>query len=438
MEFVNLDTSMLPDSIKIKNNELIIDDVPAITIIKKYGTPLFVVSRKQLVKNYNKFHELFMNYTKVLIAYSYKTNYLPSICSILNQEGAGAEVVSGFELFLAMKLGVTPSKIIFNGPGKTDQEITMAIDYDIALINADSLEELERINIIANEMKKTANIGIRIKPNIPDFFAWPKFGLDVDRWAFEAYEKALAMENLNVIGIHAHIGTQICNCRPYVETIRQMTELMHKLYTKLGIKIKYMDIGGGFGVSGFEPLYPIEDQNEEPETLDEMADSIVKELYSCISHYKLSEPILILEPGRSIVTDAAILLTMVETTKIVGKNTKTVVVNGGINLIQFAPYYYHRILPIINNNDSELETVDICGPLCMQLDVIGVNRKLPALKRGDYLAVLDSGAYSLSLSQQFIRPRPPVVLVSENVHKMVRTGESFEDIFRHDDFGDLD
>jgi len=428
---VNLDTSMLPDSIKIKNNELIID-------IKKYGTTLFVVSRKQLVQNYNKFHELFMNYTKVLIAYSYKTNYLPSICSILNQEGAGAEVVSGFELFLAMKLGVPPSKIIFNGPGKTNQEITMAIDYDIALINADSLEELERINIIANEMGKTANVGIRIKPNIPDFFAWPKFGLDVDRWAFEAYEKALAMENLNVIGIHAHIGTQICNSRPYIETIRQMTELMHRLYTKLGIRLKYMDIGGGFGVSGFEPLYPIEDQNEESETLDEMAESIVKELYSCISHYKLFEPILILEPGRSIVTDAVVLLTMVETIKIVGKNTKTVVIDGGINLIQFAPYYYHRIIPVIANNDRELETVDICGPLCMQLDVIGVNRKLPALKRGDYLAVLDSGAYSLSLSQQFIRPRPPVVLVSENAYKMVRKGESFDDIFRHDDFGDLD
>jgi len=434
---VNLDASMLPDSIIIINNELIIDDVPAITIIKKYGTPLFVVSKKQLVQNYNKFHERFMKFTKVLIAYSYKTNYLPSICSILNQEGAGAEVVSGFELFLAMKLGVPPSKIIFNGPGKTDQEITMAIDYDIALINADSIEELERINKIASEKGKIVNVGIRIKPNIPGFLAWPKFGLDVDRWAFEAYEKALAMENLNVIGMHAHIGTQICNSQPYVETIRQMTELMHRLYTKLGIKIKYMDIGGGFGVSGYEPLYPIEDQNEEPETLDEMAESIIKVLYSCISHYKLSETILILEPGRSIVSDATLLLTMVEATKTVGKNTKTVVVDGGINLIQFAPYYYHRILPVINNN-SKLETVDICGPLCMQSDVIGVNRKLPTLKRGDYLAVLDSGAYSLSLSQQFIRPRPPVILVNWNTHKSVRLGESFEDIFRYDDFSDLD
>ena len=435
---MNLEINRLPDSINIINNELMIDDVPAITIIKKYGTPLFVVSKKQVIHNYNHFYELFSKYTEVLIAYSYKTNYLPSICSILNQEGTGAEVVSGFELFLAMKLGVPSSKIVLNGPGKTDQEITMAIDYDIALINADSIEELERINKIANEMGKIANVGIRIKPNIPDFFAWPKFGLDVDRWAFEAYEKAVAMENLNIIGIHAHIGTQICNSRPYIETIRQMTELMYKLYTKLGIKIKYMDIGGGFGVSGFEPLYPIEDENEEPETLDEMAESIVKELFSCISHYKLSEPILILEPGRSIVTDAALLLTMVETTKTVGKNTKTVVVDGGINLIQFAPYYYHRIIPVIDNNDRELETVDICGPLCMQLDVIGVNRKLPALKRGDYLAVLDSGAYSLSLSQQFIRPRPPVVLVNGKGHKIVRTGESFEDIFRYDDFGDLD
>ena len=435
---MNSDINKLPDSINIKNNELIIDGVPAIAIIKEYGTPLFVVSKKQVIQNYNRFYELFSKYEKVLIAYSYKTNYLPSICSILNQEGAGAEVVSGFELFLAMKLGVPSSKIVFNGPGKTDQEITMAIDYDIALINADSIEELERINKIANNKGKIANVGIRIKPNIPGFFAWPKFGLDVDRWAFEAYEKAVAMENLNVIGIHAHIGTQICTSRPYIESIRQMTELMHRLYTKLGIKIKYMDIGGGFGVSGFEPLYPIEDQTEEPETLDEMVESIVKELSSCISHYELSEPILILEPGRSIVTDAVLLLTMVEATKTVGKNTKTVVVDGGINLIQFAPYYYHRIIPVIDNNDRELETVDICGPLCMQLDVIGVNRKLPALKRGDYLAVLDSGAYSLSLSQQFIRPRPPVVLVSENAYKMVRKGESFDDIFRHDDFGDLD
>jgi len=419
----------LPDYVKFENNELMIDDVPAKELIREYGTPLFVISEKQIKQNYNRSYKAFSSrYPKSLIAYSYKTNYLPAVCDILHREGAGAEVVSGFELFLARKLGVPPSKIIFNGPGKTDQEIEMLIDEGVALVNVDSIDELDRINQIAEGKGEIADVGIRVKPNIADFFVWPKFGLDIDRWAFEAYKRASELANINVVGIHAHIGTQICSTAPYVESIRQMTKLMHEVNAKLGIEFEFIDIGGGFGVPGFTPIYPFEEAIENPATIDQFAESISETLLSSISDYDLPELTLVLEPGRILITDPVVLLTMVEGTKIVGKNTKTVMVDGGINLIHFAPSYYHRILPVTDGG-GEREVVDICGPLCMQLDVLGVNRELPVLKRGDFLAVLDAGAYSISLSQQFIRPRPPVVMVGEGEGRLVRRGETFEDIF---------
>ena len=428
----------LPDHIKYENTELMIDDVSALELIREYGTPLFVISEKQVRQNYNRLHRAFSKYPKCVIAYSYKTNYLPAVCDILHQEGAGAEVVSAFELLLAKKLGVSSSKIIFNGPGKSDSEIEMIIDDDIALVNADSIEELERINQIAKAKGKIVDVGIRVKPDVPDFFLWPKFGMDIATGqAFKAYQKASELKNLNVVGIHAHIGTQICSTRPYTEGIRQMAKLMFKVNAELGIELKIFDIGGGFGVPGFTPLFPTEEKIEKPATIGEFGESIVETFHSCIADYNLSEPTLVLEPGRIIITDPALILTMVEGTKVIGGSTKTVVVDAGVNLIMFAPYYYHRIVPVVNTERAK-EAVDVYGPLCMQMDVLGVNRELPVLKRGDFLAIMDAGAYSISLSQQFIRPRPPVVLVNDRRKRLVRRGETFEDIFMCDIFSNTD
>jgi len=430
-------TNELPDYIKYRNNELMIEDVSAIELIKEYGTPLFVISEKQVRQNYNKLCEAFSKYPKCLVAYSYKTNYLPAVCNILHQEGAGAEVVSAFELLLAKKLGVPSSRIIFNGPGKSDEEIAMIVDEDIALVNADSIEELERINQIAKAKGKIVDVGIRVKPEVPNFFVWQKFGLDIATGeAFKAYQRASELKHINVVGIHAHIGTQICDTRPYTESIRQMAKLMSKVNAELEIEFKFFDIGGGFGVPGFTPLFPTEEKIEKPATVEEFGESIVTTFLSCISDYNLSEPTLVMEPGRIIITDPALILTMVEGTKIIGGSTKTVVVDAGVNLIMFAPYYYHRIVPVVIKEGAWVP-VDIYGPLCMQMDVLGVNRKLPVLKRGDFLAVLDAGAYSISLSQQFIRPRPPVVMVNGGRKRLVRRGETFEDIFKCDIFSNM-
>jgi diaminopimelate decarboxylase len=431
-------TNEFPDHIKYKNTELMIDEVSAIELIREYGTPLFVISEKQVRQKYNRLRKAFSRYPKCLIAYSYKTNYLPAVCDILHQEGAGAEVVSAFELLLAKKLGVPSSKIIFNGPGKSDKEIEMIIDDDIALVNADSIEELERIDQIAKAKGKIVDVGIRVKPDVPEFFVWPKFGMDIATGqAFKAYQKASELKNLNVVGMHAHIGTQICSTRPYTESIRQMANLMSKVSTELGIEFEFFDIGGGFGVPGFTPLYPTEEKMESPATIEQFGESIVETFLSCIADYNLSEPTLVLEPGRIIITDPALILTMVEGTKVIGKSTKTVMVDAGVNLIMFAPYYYHRIVPVVIAKRVK-EAVDVYGPLCMQMDVLGVNRELPKSKRGDFLAIMDAGAYSISLSQQFIRPRPPVVLVNGGRKRLVRRGERFEDIFMCDIFSNKD
>ena len=424
----------LPQYIKFENNVLKVEDVSALELIKEYGTPLFVISEKQIRSNYKRFYKAFsQRYPKLLIAYSYKTNYLPAVCNILNEEKAGAEVVSGFELYLAKKLGVPSSKIIFNGPAKTKQEIEMLINEGIALVNVDSIDELNRINHIAEKKGKIVDVGIRVKPNIDNFFVWPKFGLDIDKWAFKAFEVASLLKNIKVIGMHAHIGTNIFSPSPYEESIQQMTKLMHKVHSKLGIEFEFIDVGGGFGVPGYIPLFPIEENIKDPMDIEQFAESICETLLSCLVKYNLPELTLVLEPGRIIITDPVVLLMMVEGTKIIGKNTKTVMVDGGLNLIQFAPYYYHRILPV-EEKGKERELIDICGPLCMQQDIIGVNREMPVLNRGDFLTVLDAGAYSISLSQQFIKPRPPVILVNGNNKKIVRKMETYEDIFRLDVF----
>lgn len=422
----------LPDCLEYESSELKIEGVSAVELIREYGTPLFVISEKQLRQNYKRLQKAFSNYPKCLVTYSYKTNYLPAVCNILHQEGAGAEVVSAFEFLLAKKLGVPSSKIIFNGPGKTDEELEMIVDEDIALVNADSMEELERIDQIAKAKGKIVDVGIRVKPDISGFFVWPKFGMDIaSGQAFKAYQIASKLRNLNVVGIHAHIGTQICSTLPYIECVRQMAQLMAKIHTELGIEFEFIDIGGGFGVPGFTPLYPVEDKIENSAAIEQFGESIANTLLSSISDYKLPELTLVLEPGRIIITDPVLILTMVEGTKIIGGNTKTVVVNAGLNVIMFAPYYYHRIVPV-GIKSGAWEPVDIYGPLCMQTDILGVNRALPALKRGDFLAILDAGAYSISLSQQFIRPRPPVVMVNTRKKKLVRRGETFEDVFRLD------
>nr|CBH39470.1 probable diaminopimelate decarboxylase [uncultured archaeon] len=419
----------LPDHIKYENTELTIDNVSAVELIKEYGTPLFVISEKQVRQNYNRLRKAFSRYPDCTIAYSYKTNYLPAVCNILHHEGAGAEVVSAFELLLAKKLGMPSSKIIFNGPGKSDKEIEMFIGDDIALVNADSMEELERINQIAKAKGKIVDVGIRVKPDVPDFFVCPKFGMDIATGqAFKAYQKASELKNLNVVGMHAHIGTKICSTRSYTEGIRQMAKLMSKVNAELGIEFEFFDIGGGFGVPSFTPLFPTEEKVESTATIEQFGESIVEAFLSCISDYNLSEPTLVLELGRIIITDPALILTMVEGTKVIGGSTKTVVVDAGVNLIMFAPYYYHRIVPVVNTERAK-EAVDVYGPLCMQMDVLGVNRKLPVLVRGFFLAILDAGAYSISLSQQFIRPRPPVVMVNGGRKRLVRRGETFDDIF---------
>ncbi len=428
----NLLLNKLPGYIRYKNNELMIEDVSAMELVREYGTPLFVISEKQIRQNYNRMRRAFSGYPKCLIAYSYKTNYLPAVCNVLHKEGAGAEVVSAFELHLARKLGVSSSKIIFNGPGKSDRELEMIVDDDIALVNADSMDELERIDRIAEAKGEIVNVGIRVKPEVRNYFVWSKFGMDIATGqAFKAYRRASELKNLNVVGMHAHIGTQICNTRPYTESIRQMVKLMSRINAELGIEFKYFDIGGGFGVPGFTPLFPTEAKVENPATIEEFGESISKTLLTCVSDYKLPEPTLVLEPGRIIITDPVLILTMVEGTKVIGGSTKTVVVDAGVNLLMFAPYYYHRIVPVVNTGSAK-EAVDVYGPLCMQMDVLGVNRKLPVLKRGDFLAILDAGAYSISLSQQFIRPRPPVVMVTGRRKRLVRRGETFEDILRLD------
>jgi diaminopimelate decarboxylase len=424
-------------------------------IAATFGTPTYVVYERLLKENYKRFYDSFEeNYNKAMVAYSVKTNYLPAILSILHSKGAGMEVVSGFELYLALKTGVSPSRIIFNGPSKTVEELDFAIKSGILLINADSTSELQKIDKIGNKYGKVIDVGIRI--NI-ETITWKKFGIPQE-YAEEAYKFASKLKNINVRGLHVHIGTGISNPKPYIWALDHLLKLMRKL-RDIGIRIDFLDIGGGFPASGvgrwaardslidalswrlkksrlrFSTKFVDVLKSEKPRfpnvpTSETFARSICNKLKEKLNEYGLPTPVLILEPGRAIVNTAVTLLVRVVDIK--KFKEKLVMVDGGINLVPSLQYEAHRLINVTGKG-TNFETVKLAGPLCTETDILCRRAKVLSVNEGDIIEIFDVGAYSICQSVQFIKPRASVVLVRDNGDIIeVRRRENYEDLISLD------
>ena len=436
--------------------ESIMPEKTARAIADAHGTPTFVIREKVLKDNYARFCRAFTdNYHRVMVPYSVKTNYLPAILRILHANGAGMEVVSGFELYLALKIGVPPEKIIYNGPSKTMEELELAVENDILLINADSMNEVRRIQTVAARHGKKVNVGIRV--NI-ESLTWKKFGIPLAH-APQVFQSARGLKNIQLSGLHAHIGTGIRNPGVYVATLKHLLELMVKL-AESGIWINFLDIGGGFPAAGvgkwpdrdrfidalskrlirksrfrafgrvmnwFKSTRPV---FSNPPEIESYAQKICGALKEKVKDYALPEPALILEPGRAVVNNAVTLLVRVLDIK--NFDEKWVMVDGGINLVPALEHAAYRVNNV-SGRGAELETVTVAGPLCMESDVVCRSAQLPPVREGDILEVLDAGAYSMCRSMQFIRPRAGAVLLAENgeIHKVWHR-ENYEDLIRLD------
>ena len=401
-----------------KNGELYCEEVPIKKILEDVGTPVYIYSAKTIRRHYKVFEKSFSNIDH-LICYSVKANSNIAIISLLKQLGSGADIVSAGELKRALKAGIDPKKIVFSGVGKTPEEIEFALRADILMFNVESLEELETLGEIAKKLEKKAPFALRINPDIdPQTHPYiatglkrSKFGIP-EEFVIKAYKKAKENPYLYPIGIDAHIGSQITSISPFVSALSRLKRIWEELIS-LGFELKYLDIGGGLGI-----VY----ENEEPPLPQEYADAIIKE-------GKDLKATIILEPGRVIVGNAGILVTKVLYTK---ENIlkKFVIVDAAMNdLIRPAFYQaYHKIIPV-EEKYEEFEVVDVVGPICESSDFFAKERKLPKVKKGDFLAIMSAGAYGFVMSSNYnSRPRPPEVLVDEDKYYIIRKRETIEDL----------
>ena len=407
---------------KYKNNRLYCERVSVEALAKKFGTPLYVYSHATLIDHYNKLKSAFKQISP-LICYSVKANSNLSILKTLVNAGSGLDIVSGGELFRAIKAGCPAEKIVYASVGKTDGEIRVSIKRGILFFNVESIAELENINRIAKVFNKTANIAIRINPDVePKTHKFittgkltNKFGIDF-KSAFDIIMQRHQFSNLNICGLHIHIGSQITESAPYVATILKVSSFIKKLKAQ-GISLEYLNIGGGLGI-----VY----NNENPQTAEKFAQKILPLL-------KQTGLKIIMEPGRFIVGNAGVLLTKVLYIKS-SPLKKFVIVDAGMNdLIRPALYEaYHQILPMQSRN-VPYEKVDVVGPICESGDYLAKERRIARSKAGDYLAVMGAGAYGYSMASNYnSRRRAAEVLVSGGKAVLIRKRETFTDLIQNE------
>lgn len=415
------------EHLEIKENHLYIGGVDCVKLADEFGTPLYVMDENRIRHRYREIYDAFSRlYPKVEIKYSYKANTSLAILHILRQEGAGADVVSEGELYIALNVGIEPEKIFFTGNNKTDRELGMALEAGV-IINIDSLHELERLKRICESEQKKAKISFRVNPDIsPETHPHlatglkeSKFGIQMNE-AISAYKKAAKCKFFSIEGIHMHIGSQITSVSPYKEATYKLLDLVGKLHQN-SIELNFIDLGGGIGIKYKEDAPSI--------TPRELAENIVPIVKNKLDEYGLGDPTLILEPGRYIVGDAGILLTRVTTIK---KGIKKFIgVDSGFNILIRPVMYqaYHEVVVANKMTAEKEETVDIAGNLCESGDIIAKNRFLPKIEEGDIIAILDTGAYGIVMSSRYnSRPLPAEVLVCDGKYELIRKREGLHDL----------
>ncbi len=411
---------------KYKKHELYCEGVRLSDLAKKYNTPLYVYSKKTLEDHYQKIKEAF-SAVKPLICYSVKASSNLSVCRTLVKKGAGLDIVSGGELYRALKAGASPKKIVYAGVGKTEKEIEYAVKTGILLFNAESLTELKTINKIASKLKKKQSVAIRVNPDvkagthkyITTGHKENKFGIDINT-ARDIFLKAGDFKFLDISGVHLHIGSQITDVKPFARAIKKVTDFIADLQ-KLNIRVKFLNIGGGLGI-----IYH-----------DERARTAIEYAKAVIPVIKKIKAGIILEPGRFIAGNSGVFLTRVLYLKhSCGKDFA--IVDGAMNDIMRPSLYeaYHEILPVKSRSykaGRKPRKFDVVGPVCESGDFLGKERKFIALEEGDLLAVMSAGAYGFSMASNYnSRRKAAEVMVDGKRARMIRKRETYKDLVKNE------
>lgn len=406
-----------------------IDDVPIDDLLQQYGSPLFVISEKKLRRTAQRIKRAFAGrYPNVVFGWSYKTNYLGAVCNVLHQEDALAEVVSEFEYQKARALGVPGHCIIFNGPFKKRGILEKAVDEG-AHIHIDHLDELYELEKIATEKGGKIPVAIRLNFDTGYTEPWSRFGFNVESGqAMDAAWRLTSSQNLELVGLHSHIGTFITEPKAYTNQVRIMCNFMNEVEQRTGCSIDYLDIGGGFAsLNSLQGIYLPPEQIVP--SIEQYAEAICEVLLECTHEREArghKRPTLVLETGRAVVDDSEVLIASVVANKRLPDGKRAVVVDAGVNLLFTAFWYNHDITPTRPLPGKPEETV-IYGPLCMNIDVMRYSIMLPPLNLGDKLVFGPVGAYNHTQWLQFIEYRPNVVMIHEDKNvSVVRAAENLE------------
>jgi diaminopimelate decarboxylase len=408
-----------------------IDGISIDKLVEEHGSPLFVVSAGGLRENIETFREAFSKkYPKVKVAYSYKTNYISGLLKIIHKEGIWAEVASGFEYDLARALEVQGESIVFNGPYKKREELEKALGEG-ALINADHLDEMKLLEEITDELGKTIAIGIRINMDVGIHQLPDRFGFNLESGdAIQIVRRCVEKKLLRIAAIHVHLTSYIIesesaeNTTPakrikliwpkssdmYRMAANKVARFAAEIREKFGLNIKYVDVGGGF--PNVDSLTPYVEAVVEP----------------IVRGFKGDLPILILEPGRAIVSNAIQLITTVVGVKEFHNGERGIIVDAGVNILPTSFWRWQEIESVSELKTGGLQETTVYGPLCLQTDIIG-KAMLPELGAGDKLVIKNVGAYNISQSSTFIFPRPAIVLIEDEQVRVLRRAETVEDVF---------
>ncbi|HEU4685987.1 MAG TPA: diaminopimelate decarboxylase, partial [Nitrospira sp.] len=409
-------------SFEYRHGELCCEQVPVSQIAKEVGTPCYIYSHATLTRHFRAYDSAFKTIPH-LVAFAMKANSNLAILRLMAKEGSGVDIVSGGELFRALKAGVPASKIVFAGVGKNQDEIRDALKADILMFNVESSAELRAINEVGAMVGRKARVALRINPDIdPKTHPYistglkkSKFGIAADR-ALEEYQLASSLPWIDVVGVHAHIGSQLTDVTPFIEALKKVVKLLESLKGQ-GIHIRYLNMGGGLGITYSDEKPPL------PQDLADAISPLVKNL----------DLTLVMEPGRVIVGNAGILVTKALYQK-EGEAKRFVIVDAAMNdLIRPSLYSaYHDIRPV---SEAVLHrskrAVDVVGPVCESGDFLAKDRTLPEVQPGDLLAVMSAGAYGFVMASNYnSRPRVPEVLVKNSEVHVIRRRETYDDLVR--------
>ena len=396
-------------NLRYVGKNLFLEKLSISNILKKNKTPFYLYSESQIINNYLKFTKTFKK-TNPIVCFAAKSNSNVSILKILGKLGAGADVVSVGELLKALKAGIKSNKIVFSGVGKTEEELEIAINKKILLINCESESEAKLIDKIAKKLKKKVSIGFRLNPNIDAKThkkistgkAENKFGLSIKN--FKSFFRDISMyQNIRLDALSVHIGSQILTDAPYKKTLN----VMSKLIEELNLELKFVDLGGGFGIN-----YSGKDKPINLTKYSALVDNFSKKLKCKI----------IFEPGRSIIGDTGILLSKIQYIK-KSANKDFIILDVGMNDFMRPALYdaKHIIIPVSRVSSKIKGLIEFVGPICESTCKFGIYKNFSKIKENDYIAITNVGAYGSSLSSNYnTRPLIAEILVSKNKFKYIR------------------